>query len=72
MNREYTINKIIEYMSEDKQLIAIMGTYYYKILEILEEYKKNNKLIEETIEYLSMLKGEKARELLIRFERGEE
>lgn len=43
-NKEYIINNIIEYMSENKQLIAIMGTYYYKILEILEE---NKKLIKE-------------------------
>ena len=69
MNKEYILNKAIDYMVENKQLIAIMGTYYYKILEILEENKKNNKLIEETLEYLSMLEGEKAKELLTRFEK---
>lgn len=69
MNKEYILNTTIDYMLESKQLIAIMGTYYYKILEILEENKKKDKWIEETLEYLSMLEGEKAKELLIKFEK---
>ena len=69
MNKEYILNTTINYMLEDKRLIAIMGTYYYKILEILEENKKKDKWIEETLEYLSMLEGEKAKELLLKFEK---
>ena len=33
---EDRIDKAIEYMEKHKELIAIMGTYYYKIIELLK------------------------------------
>ena len=34
--RQERIDKAIEYMNQHKELIAIMGTYYFKLLNILQ------------------------------------
>ena len=31
-----SVDKAIEYMNQHKELIAIMGTYYFKLLNILQ------------------------------------